>query len=166
MPGGKLFDFDWALWFQWIMATAMGWIIGLALLSGLPLLASGFAIAILQWMVLLRRLGQAWRWIVFSFAGWAAGYLITVFLVPAELEIFNGSVLGLAVGVAQWGILRTKVRWAAWWVVFSLIGWTTGLTLLPGLFSTGAVAGALTGIALIVLLRFPKDILSKEQIPS
>ena len=163
MSIGKIFAFDWALWFQWIMATALGWITGLVLLTGLPLLASGIAIGILQWLVLQRRLNQPWRWPIASAAGWAVGYLITVLIIPGELEVFNGSVLGLAAGIAQWTVLRTELRWAGWWIVFSLIGWTTGMALLPGLLSTGSLAGALTGIALDALLRFPKDRLKRDK---
>jgi hypothetical protein len=37
-----------------------------------------------------------------------------------------------------------------------MMGWTTGLTLLPGFLLTGTMVGTLTGIALEVLARSPK----------
>ena len=65
-------------------------------------------------------------------------------------------IIGLTVGIAQWVILRRELHWAGWWIIFSIIGWTTGLTLLPGVMLTGTMAGVLTGIALEILLRHPR----------
>jgi hypothetical protein len=36
------------------------------------------------------------------------------------------------------------------------MGWTTGLTLFPGVILSGMMAGNLTGLALEILLRQPK----------
>ena len=65
-------------------------------------------------------------------------------------------------GIAGWIVLRRQVHWAGWWIMLSIVGWTTGLALLPGFLSTGATAGALTGIALVFLLGNPKKLTSQE----
>lgn len=138
------------------MATTFGWVFGGLIFPGIPLVASGVAVAILQWLVLQGRLSRPWRWVLASTAGWTAGYLLIVLAIPSELDFLNGIVFGLAFGLAQWVILRDELRFAGWWIVFSVIGWTTGLTLLPGFLLTGAMAGLWTGIALEVLLRVPR----------
>jgi hypothetical protein len=152
----KILSFDWAFWFQWMVATTLGWILGGFIFPGLALLASGILIAILQWLVLQGRLHNPLRWVLATSLGWAAGYLLTVLAIPAGLEFLDGLVLGLAAGIAGWLVLRGELRWAGWWIPFSVIGWTTGLTLLPGFTLTGTLAGALTGLALEILLRNPK----------
>jgi len=152
----KILSFDWALWFFWIMATTWGWFLGNTLFSGLAFLTSGLFIGFFQWLVLQSRVPRAWRWIVLTGAGWVVGYLLTFFLFPPELQPLEGIAVGLTTGFAQWTLLRGEVQWAGWWIPFSMIGWSTGLTLLPGIFLTGVMAGALTGLCLEILLRFPK----------
>jgi hypothetical protein len=149
----KILSFDWALWFFWIMATTWGWLLGSLLLSGLALLTAGLFVGIFQWLVLQSRIADAWRWIVATSAGWTVGYLITFFMVPREFEFLQGTVIGLTTGIAQWIVLRQALHWSAWWIIFSVIGWTTGLTLLPGILLTGTMAGGFTGFTLEVLLR-------------
>lgn len=148
----RILSFDWALWFFWIMATTWGWLVG-NFLPGLTLVISGLFVAIFQWLVLQGRISRPWRWIAATCLGWIAGYLITLLALP---QVWEGPVIGLTAGIAQWTILRRELHWAGWWIVFSFLGWITGITLLPGLFLTGTMAGALTGICLEVLLRNPK----------
>ena len=155
MPEQKLFSFDWALWFLWIMATTLGWLVTNFLAIGVSYIAAGFAISLLQGFVLQSRIGHPFRWVVAGTIGWAIGWLIVLFAVPNGLEIINGLVVGLAMGIAGWLVLRGEVHWAGWWIILSIVGWTTGLALLPGFLSTGSMAGALTGICLELLLRNP-----------
>jgi hypothetical protein len=152
----KILAFDWALYFQWIVATTLGWLLGGFLFDITPLLWAGVAVGFLQWFVLQGRIPLPWRWFLATAAGWVLGYFLVLLGVPVELEPLNGIVLGLTTGVAQWLLLRKELSWAGWWVAFSVMGWTTGLALLPGILLTGIMAGALTGIALEVLLRTPK----------
>jgi hypothetical protein len=152
----KILSFDWALWFFWIMATALGWFLGGLISSPLTIVISGFLVGIFQWLVLQGQITRPWRWIFSSFCGWIIGYPITFIGAFREFEIFDGAIIGLTVGIAQWVILRSELRWAGWWIIFSIVGWTTGLTLLPGVIITGTMAGVLTGIALEILLRHPR----------
>ncbi|MFZ5820991.1 MAG: hypothetical protein ACOYYJ_13910 [Chloroflexota bacterium] len=149
---------DWALWFYWIMATTLGWLFGNIFFLGIPIIISGTAIAVLQWSVLYKRIQKAWRWIIFSSIGWIAGYILVV-IFSAHTGILLGPVMGAAVGIMQWFLLRKEVDWAGWWVIISALAWTTGLTLMPGLLTSGALPGALTGLTLVILFRFsvPKE---------
>jgi len=153
----RVLSFDWALWFFWIMATTWGWLLGSLILPGVTMIIAGVLIGIFQWLVLQGRIANSWRWIAATSVGWIVGYLITLFLLPNEFEFLQGMVIGLTTGFAQWMILRQELHWAGWWIIFSVIGWTTGLTLLPGVLLTGTMAAALTGIALEILLRNPKS---------
>jgi hypothetical protein len=154
----KILSFDWALWFFWIMATALGWFLGGLISSPLTLVISGSLVGIFQWLVLQGRINRPWRWIFASFCGWTIGYFISFYGAFREFDLFDGAIIGLAVGIAQWMILRSELRWTGWWIIFSIVGWTTGLTLLPGAIITGTMAGVLTGIALEILLRYPRQI--------
>ena len=88
--------------------------------------------------------------------GWLVGAMIIFLLVQDGMEFYAGVIVGLATGIAQWFVLRREVHWSAWWIAISIVGWTTGMALLPGLILTGVIVGAVTGIAVELLLRYPK----------
>ncbi len=152
----RILSFDWELWFFWIMATTWGWLLTVLIFPDLRLVTGGIWVGIFQWMVLQRRITRAWRWIVATSLGWIVGYFITLYWAPSEPSFLTGMILGLTTGLAQWIVLREELHWAGWWIVFSTIGWVTGLNLTPGFFLTSTMAGALTGLCLEVLIRFPK----------
>jgi hypothetical protein len=145
---------DWALWFYWIMATAIGWVFGSIFFNGIPVIMAGAAISALQWAVLHGRIKNAWRWVIFSTAGWMGGYILFVSLFSTHMGLLLGPLMGISVGIPQWFILRKEVNWAGWWIIMSAIGWTTGITVMPGLLTSGALPGALTGLTLVLLLRY------------
>jgi hypothetical protein len=149
--------FDSFFWFQWIMATTLGWLLGSLLLPYISTTAAGVGVGIMQWPVLHHRIPRAWRWPVATAGVWIVGSLILLAAVPSDLQILVGGILlGPTVGLAQWLILRDQVHWGGWWIVISTMAWITGLTLLPGILATGAMVGALTGLALMLLFRYPK----------
>jgi hypothetical protein len=78
--------------------------------------------------------------------------------------MFSGVVIGTMTGLAQWVILRKEVHWAGWWIVISALAWTTGLALIPGVLTSGVMPGAITGIALELLLRHPKVATAGQQV--
>jgi hypothetical protein len=147
------------------MATTLGWLVTNFLTIGVSYVAAGFAISLLQGFVLQRRIRHIYRWILAGTTGWVIGWLMVWFAVPSGFEVINGLVVGLAMGIAGWIVLRDEVHWAGWWIMMSIVGWTTGLALVPGFLSTGATAGALTGIALEFLLRNPIKPSSLESSP-
>jgi hypothetical protein len=154
MADTKTETLDWVLWFSWIMATTMGWLVGRLFQTMIPIVISGAAIAALQWAVLYKRIQKAWRWAVFSSLGWIVGYIIYVVFFSIDLSLLLGPLLGGAVGIAQWILLRNEVEWAGWWIIISILAWTTGLSLFPGMLTSGALPGALTGLTLVILFRF------------
>ncbi|MGZ9222176.1 MAG: hypothetical protein ACXW4E_03215 [Anaerolineales bacterium] len=154
MRDAKREGLDWVLWFYWIMATTTGWVLGLLLVSGLPLVASGVAIAGMQWAVLYRRIPRAWRWAILSSIAWIAAYIIFILFIPARLDVVVGPLMGGILGLAQWYLLKEEFDWAGWWIVISILAWTTGLVLMPGLLTSGSLPGALTGLTLVILLRY------------
>ena len=158
MTNTKSKTLDWALWFYWIMATTLGWLLGSIFFQGIPVIVSGVAVAAFQWAVLYKRIPNAWRWVIVSSLGWIIGYVLFVIFFSSNLDFLLGPVTGGAVGIAQWFLLRKEVDWAGWWIILSILAWTTGLTLVPGLLSSGALPGALTGLALIILFRFSDKI--------
>ena len=145
---------DWALWFYWIMATTTGWVLGRMLVSGLPLVVSGVAIAGMQWAVLYGRIHKAWRWAILSSIAWIAGYILFILFIPAGLDVFAGPLMGGILGLAQWYLLKDEFEGAGWWIVISILAWTTGLVLMPGPLTAGSLPGALTGLALVILFRY------------
>jgi hypothetical protein len=147
--------FDWTLWLQWLVVTALGWVLGGVLLPELALVAAGLMIGTLQWVVLRQRIPQTAWWILASVVGWAGGWAIVIALVPPEVGFLTGTVLGAAMGTLQWLFLRQHFHQAGWWIVISALAWTFGLTGLTGQLLVGAVVGAVTGIALELLLRYP-----------
>lgn len=145
---------DWALWFYWIMATTLGWILGGTLFTGIPLIAAGVVIAGFQWTVLYRRIAKAWRWFLLSAIAWIVGYILVVLLAPTASSVLVGPVLGGLLGLAQWSILKNEFEWAGWWIPISILAWTTGLTIMPGALTSGSLPAALTGLALVIFFRF------------
>jgi hypothetical protein len=145
---------DWALWFYWIMATTLGWLLGSLLFNGIPVIIAGVIVAAFQWAVLYKRISKAWRWLVFSSLGWIVGYILYAVFFSQRLGILLGPVMGAAVGLVQWFLLRKEVDWAGWWIIINILAWATGLTVMPGLLTSGALPGALTGLTLVILFRF------------
>ena len=137
------------------MVTGVGWFLGGTLVPVFGLLGAGLLIAALQWLILIQRINSAWRWFIFSSAGWMAGWILSLFLVPEDLFVFNGLLIGLATGFAQWIILRSEVSFSEWWIALNGIGWFAGFVLFPGVLSTGIIAGLITGSGLIVLQNYP-----------
>jgi hypothetical protein len=137
------------------MVTTLGWVLAGVLPSEFALVATGLVIGVLQWVVLRQYLRQAGWWIVFSALGWTAGWGIIITLIPPQLGILTEPVLGAALGTTQWLFLRRHFYQAGWWIPVSTLGWTVGLTGLTGELLVGAVVGAVTGIALELLLRYP-----------
>ena len=145
---------DWALWFYWIMATTLGWMFGAMFFNGIPVVISGVTVAAFQWAVLYKRIRKAWRWALLSSLGWIVGYILLLSAFSTNSWLLLGPIMGGVIGLMQWFILRTELDWSGWWIVISILAWTTGLNLMPGLLTSGALPGALTGLALVILFRF------------
>ena len=181
----------WVFWLLWVLASTVGMFVGFTMgfltaaltydVLGDRLAFSffgivlGIAVGVLQWLVLRRRVSRAGWWVLASAAG-GYGIILAGFEGLSEslsfgaLLSYTGVVAlgGAVTGTLQWLVLRGQVSRAGWWVLASTVGWgLVGAVLgafpwgvgdtdaLVALVVTGAVLGAVTGGALVWLLRQP-----------
>lgn len=142
--------FDWVFWVQWVLVSTLGWLFGFMLGRDLGI-GAGFGIT--QWLVLRSRVNQAGWWILASALGWIISLAVVVAVVPSEIAVLAFLLLGALMGTAQWLVLRRWFDRASWWIVISALGWTVGLTRILGVSLVGAVVGAVTGIAMELMMR-------------
>lgn len=145
----------------------------------LVLFIMGAGIALVQWFVLRRYFVRAVWWAISSGMGMLVGTMVAfplklrdLYLRPSGIqldEIMYGAVFGFLMGLIQWLVFRTWVKSAGWWVVGCTLGWSLGMTvgeILPLNWSsssasiiygtlTEAIPIAVTGFALVILLRNP-----------
>ena len=140
---------------QWILlrravATARWWVVASAV---------GWAMGILLFVPGLARLNGLLAFVL------VLATAVDVENFPFELfdNPFGGAVAGASIGVLQWLLLRREVVAAGWWVLASALGWAVaylapwaGPSTLRGATTLGLVIGSLTGIVLVWLLRRPR----------
>ncbi|HSL30142.1 MAG TPA: hypothetical protein VK900_13155 [Anaerolineales bacterium] len=145
-----------------------------------PVLA-GTVIGFAQWIVLRRYLTASSIWELADGLTWAAGYVLGLLLVLAlPSTIFIATIgyllFGVIVALVQWPVLRREIPNVLVWILANAFGWAVGFwasqAILP-LFVTdplvapavgttviavtsGLVAGAITGLALIWIVRRPE----------
>ena len=157
-PDENIQTIEWSLWFQWLLATTLGWLLGILIGE----IGVGVVVGIGQWLVLRQRIHQAGWWVWASTVGWAVGWalIVTGVVISPEARSYRlacgWSCVGVMLGIAQWLVLRRMVHYAGWWVLANAIGWAIGLTGILGATVVGAVVGAVTGFALDFLLRYPR----------
>ena len=81
----------------------------------------GLALGAVQGAVLHRRFHLGIVWLVASAVGSALGLEAAIAIAKIAGPVAYGIVLGCVVGGAQWAVLRTRVRQAAWWVLTSAV---------------------------------------------
>ena len=145
-----------------------------------PVLA-GTVIGFAQWLVLRRYLTASSTWELVDGTTWAAGYVLGLLLVlalPSTIFVATLGYLlfGVIVALVQWPVLRREIPNILMWILANAFGWAAGFwasqAVLP-LFLTdplmapavgttviavtsGLVAGAITGLALIWIVRKPE----------
>jgi hypothetical protein len=145
-----------------------------------PVLA-GTVIGFAQWIVLRRYLTAHSNWELADGVSWAAGYILGLLLVQSLPSTFLIATLGyflfgLIVAILQWPVLRREIPNLLVWVLANVVGWAVGFwasqAVLPLFFTdplvepavsttviavtSGLVAGAITGLALIWIVRKPE----------
>jgi predicted branched-subunit amino acid permease len=55
MTNNDRLAFDAAFWFQWIVATTLGWVLGSLIFPNLSIVSAGVGVGVLQWPVLVGR---------------------------------------------------------------------------------------------------------------
>ena len=127
-----------------------------------------------QWFVLRERIAGAGLWSVASALGLGAALSV---LVSADITenyamalVVFASVIAVVSGIPQWLILRRKILRAGWWLLANLLGSLVGaagagmavaigengnwgLAAIVFGLGFGAGCGAITGVALVWLLR-------------
>ncbi|MEP7137673.1 MAG: hypothetical protein ABI904_22335 [Chloroflexota bacterium] len=126
----------------------------------ISLLTGAFQSALLR-----RYLPGVGGWVLATTGGWLLGILLV--LAPDWLNWRNGSLnldlaflsMGLAIGIAQWLLLRRRLSHAGWWIAANVAGWgllsvTTGNTLDQfGLLALGLLPASVTAAALALLMK-------------
>ena len=144
-------EFDWAIWLEWVALTAIGWLIAWALTGTTWWI--GAAIGLLQWLVIRRAVDRQGLWVIATTVGWIMGWMIAQALFGADATVWSWPVVGAMTGAMQWVVLQRKVRGAFWWPVLSALAWAVGQFSGVGFYLMGAVAGAITGIAMELFVR-------------
>ena len=184
----------WFFYFRWvalnaiavIMAHYITWAImplvpdrgddGLFLYLLFPII--GLLTGILQYILLRRYLPHMRWWIAATFLGWlmpfVIGFIFSGVFIPGNSTVrivLGMTVLGTAVALPQWWLLRKRVQHAWWWIlVFGLAWGMVGLydlwnppDLFPVLLGFAVVLAIATSIACWLFLdRFPNQILSSR----
>jgi|SRR6185295_3175155 len=144
-----------------------------------PILA-GVLIGFSQWIVLKRYLTTSADWVLAGGTGWAAGYALGLLVVQNLPSTLFGGIaayllFGAIVAIVQWQVFRREIPSALTWIVVNALGWAAGWSasqvaldlffhdpVIEPVVSTsviagtsGLVAGAITGIALIWIARKP-----------
>lgn len=167
------------LYAGWMLAstfgTGLGWAAAWWLsfrapgaLSSLVIgLATGTILGTLQWLALRPYLRRPALWVPLTALGWGGGFFIGSLLPnllglgEAWLGLAAGAAVGAAAGALQWLLLRGQVTRAGLWVAASTAAWASGLLYYrPGVtafgFLYGALAGIVTGLALVWLFQRPE----------
>jgi hypothetical protein len=159
-----------------IVALVVGMLAGGEAIDKVPSVSIVWiGLAVMQWLALRGRVPQSGWWILASVAGWATGFaiiwamdLVTRNLLGkvADYEIMAlvfALAVGAALGCMQWLVLRRHFSRAGWWVVSSTIGWLLAFLMigksvdrLADIVFLSAVPPAITGLALVWLLRRPR----------
>jgi len=125
----------------WVLASAVGWVVG-----ALLFVPGGASLSALATVL----------------TGGHKGFLVG----PN-----SGAVVGASVGVMQWFLLRREVTTAGWWVPACALGWAvayiapwTGPASPGPATALGMITGSLTSIVLVWLLRRPKREIQKRTV--
>ena len=144
---------------------------------------AGFVVGLAQWVVLRKYVNEVSDWVLAGGTSWAVGYALGLFimngLTGTGLDALIGYILfGIIVAVVQWPILRREIPNVWMWVLANVVGWTAGFytsqvsldlffngptidpvastSVISGV--SGLVAGAITGIALVLIVRQPERV--------
>ncbi len=164
----------WRMWFLWLIAEGYGWgtaveITGLGELTLLSnparwkdavvgVALAGVLVSILQWLILRRYLRRAALWILTSvIAGGLFGVGVHIVQSNGTQSAWLYAIvfLGVSTSLFQWLLIRRQMARSYWWIIACIVGW---LLAIPageevGWNGVGAVHGAITGLALVLLLR-------------
>ncbi len=176
-------DIGWRFWGTWVMATTIGWPIGImtALLAAHIVnvvypketnlvvgLFLGAAVGYVQRRFAQNPIAASWRWVLSTSVGMGIPYVVVVMAdefwggIPAALDskVAIAAVGGLITGLVQLPNVRRHSRRSGWWVLANIVGWGLGglamaIGFAGGLLIGGALLGVVTGGAMVWLLQSP-----------
>ena len=144
---------------------------------------TGILLGLAQWLVLRPYIVHSHDWILNHAAGWVVGFSIGLFIVQLLSKTPLGMLLGFIafgaiVALFQYPTLRREIPHLSTWILANVIGWTLGaylsqlaggvflhntapsalVSVLVSVGITGLVAGAITGLALIWIVRQPDQL--------
>ena len=155
--------------------------LGLARVS-VPIV-TGVLLGLAQWLVLRPYIVHSHDWIVNHAAGWVVGFSIGLFIVQLLSKTPLGMLLGYIafgtiVAIFQYPTLRREIPHLSTWIIANVMGWTLGaylsqlaagvlfhnaapandISAFVGVGITGLVAGGITAVALIWIVRQPDQL--------
>ena len=182
-------DIGWRFWHSWVLATAIGWAVGIItafivahlvnivypketnLVVGLCL---GAVVGYMQKRFAHNPMTASGRWVLSTSIGMGIPFVVVVIAdelrggTPAALSspLLTVAVGGLITGLLQMRNMRRHSRISGWWILASIVGWGLAWLVVDigfgiGLLLAGALLGAVTGGAIVWLLRCPR---SPEQV--
>ena len=164
-----------------LLAELLG--LGIAFIV-VPLLA-GALIGFLQWLALRRYVIGSVDWILTAGAGWAIGYAGGLLIIQGLgrqpeiggfwLMLTCYALFGMIVALVQWPVLRREIPHVGPWILANITGWALGFSIAsavqlaaysrilpkPWIIAiltqgiSGVIAGAITGLALVWIVRKP-----------
>lgn len=146
-----------------------------------PLFA-GILIGVAQWLVLRAYVTNSADWVLYLAGSWVLGYTLGLWIVDllSANRILGAAIsyliFGAIIAVFQYPILRREIPHLWVWILANMVGWGLGAYLsqlaIAGLFGTnpanlivtttvnmavtGLVAGLITGVALVWIVRKPE----------
>ncbi len=172
----------WSFWWLWLIANIIGsallplivWQEAYDLRSRIFLteILQGIGISLTQSLVLRDRFAKEGWWLPLTVFGWSVGLALVFFMpllaIPSQspvILLIDFAIIGAIVGICQWQLLKS-FRAAGLWLFASAIALslsTFGVYLghiakstVLGSALQGAIYGAITGLAVIKVLRSPK----------
>jgi hypothetical protein len=162
-------------WVRWVLATVLGLLVGLVafvavgvtagdVIDGLPEFVFGSVLGLIfgttlgtaHWWILRRHLRPAASWIGATLLGFVvAGSIIFGMMNGSEpdtslmTKLGHGLVLGAALGLGQWFILRRRLDEAKAWIAISTMSWVVAE--LAGVALTGAVGAPFNLVGLFLV---------------
>ena len=118
---------------------------------------------VLQYVLLRRYLPRMGWWVLVTVAGWFLGVLLIALPGWLDTPLNNLDliflVMGLAIGITQWLLLRRRLPLAGWWIAASALGWGLLGLITPGnsldqygLFTLGFLPACATAAMLALLM--------------
>jgi len=176
---------DWRIWPQWVLANAVAGAVALAVTGAIFRASSldadlvvvvfglliGAALGTMHWLVLRRRIRQAYLWVVASVVGGVVLAMLSLAMGGAVGGLLGGLRIGAVLGIMQWLVLRRWISRAYLYLLASIGGFALALSAgeavgfslggsagwLAGGTILGIITGTITGAALVWLLHQPNS---------